>query len=127
MAKRIGGRPSAGKPGSAAYVPGAGDLVWFSFSPQVGREQAGRRPALVLSPRVYNSKTGLCLICPITSHAKGFPFEVHLPEGLPVAGVVLSDHVKNNDWRDRHAEYIDSVPTDVLDEVRAKLLPLLGM
>jgi mRNA interferase MazF len=116
-----------GRPGSEAYVPDTGDLVWFSFSPHAGREQAGRRPALVLSPRTYNAKTGLCLVCPVTGHVKGFPFEVLLPEGLPVAGVVLSDHVKNNDWRDRRAEYIDSVPATVLDEVRGKLLPLLGM
>ncbi len=109
------------------YVPDTGDLVWFSFSPQAGREQAGRRPGLVISPRVYNARTGLCLVCPVTGQAKGYPFEVELPEGLPVEGVVLSDHLKSADWQERKAERIGAVPAEVLDEVRAKLRPLLGM
>jgi mRNA interferase MazF len=108
-------------------VPDAGDLVWFSFSPQAGREQAGRRPALVLSPRFYNSKAGLCVVCPVTNQSKGYPFEVHLPRGLAVEGVVLSDHVKSADWQVRNADYVGSAPSEVLDEVRAKLGPLLGM
>jgi mRNA interferase MazF len=102
-------------------------LIWLSFSPQAGREQAGRRPGLVLSPRAYNAKVGLCLVCPITHHAKGYAFEVALPDGLAVQGVVLADHVKSADWQARHTEYIDTVATEVLDEVRAKLKPLLGM
>src|SRR5712692_6105090 len=106
MAKRTGARPSAARPGSTGYVPSAGDLVWFSFSPQAAREQAGRRPALILSPRAYNARTGLCLVCPITGQPKGYPFEVALPHGLPVSGVVLSDHVKNNDWQHRTAALI---------------------
>jgi mRNA interferase MazF len=104
-----------------------GDLVWFSFSPQAGREQAGRRPALVLSPRSYNGNTGLCLVCPVTAQAKGYPFEVVLPEGLPVQGVVLGDHVKSADWQARNAEHVGSAPAEVLAQVRARLGPLLGM
>jgi mRNA interferase MazF len=107
-------------------VPDSGDLVWFSFSPQAGREQAGRRPALVLSPRGYNSKSGLCVVCPVTSQAKGYPFEVLLPTGLALAGVVLSDHVKSADWQVRDAEYADVAPPEVVEEVRAKIKPLLG-
>jgi mRNA interferase MazF len=101
--------------------------VWFSFSPQAGREQAGRRPALVLSPSSYNERAGLCIICPITSQAKGYPFEVPLPGGLPVSGVVLSDHLKSADWRVRSAQYAGVATAEVLAEVKAKLKPLLGM
>jgi mRNA interferase MazF len=124
MAKRTGARPSGAKPGDG---PDVGDLVWLSFTPQVGREQAGRRPALVLSPRSYNAKVGLCLVCPVTEHAKGYAFEVKLPDGLPVQGVVLADHVKSAAWQGRGSDPIATVPADVLDEVRAKLKPLLGM
>jgi mRNA interferase MazF len=127
MAKRTGVRPSAAKSGDAAEAPSAGDLVWLAFTPQVGREQAGRRPGLVLSPHSYNAKVGLCLVCPVTHQAKGYAFEVKLPEGLPVQGVVLADHIKSADRRQRGSDPIASVPADVLDEVRAKLKPLLGM
>src|SRR5437588_8570531 len=123
MAKRTGGRPSAAKRGDA---PDAGDLIWLSFTPQAGREQAGRRPALVLSPRAYNEKVGLCLVCPVTHQAKGYAFEVALPAGLAVQGVVLADHIKSADWRERGSERIAAAPADVLDEVRAKLRQLLG-
>jgi mRNA interferase MazF len=126
MAKRTGGRRSAGSRGNGEYIPDAGDLVWFSFSPQAGREQAGRRPALVLSPRTYNEPVGLCVVCPITGQAKGYPFEVELPEGLAVQGVVLSDHVKSADWRERRAEWIGAAPAEVLEAVRGRLKPLLG-
>jgi mRNA interferase MazF len=126
MAKRTGGRPSVGKRGEP-HVPDSGELIWLSFSPQRGREQAGRRPGLVLSPRSYNAKVGLCLVCPITFHAKGYAFEVVLPDGLPIQGVVLADHLKSSDWRERGSELIAIVPAEVLDEVRAKLKPLLGM
>jgi mRNA interferase MazF len=127
MAKRTGAtRPGASR-GSGGYVPDAGDLAWFSFSPQAGREQAGRRPALVLSPRAYNERVGLCVVCPVTSQAKGYAFEVVLPPGLPVNGAVLSDHVKSADWRVRDAELIAQAPDEVLAEVRAKLKPLLGV
>src|SRR5437660_10160294 len=99
MTKRIGAAPSGGKRGN--YIPHTGDLLWLSFSPQAGREQAGRRPALVLSPRSYNGPAGLCLVCPVTSQVKHYPFEVALPDGLPIHGVVLADHVKSADWRHR--------------------------
>ena len=85
------------------YIPDAGDLIWLTFDPPAGREQAGRRPALVLSPAAYNEITSLALVCPITSRVKGYPFEVSLPEGLPVSGVVLSDHLKSLDWKERKA------------------------
>ncbi|MBI1832497.1 MAG: endoribonuclease MazF [Planctomycetes bacterium] len=127
MAKRTGGRPSATKRGNGAEAPDAGDLIWISFSPRAGREQAGRRPGLVLSPRAYNDKVGLCLVCPITHHAKGYAFEVALPDDLPVQGVVLADHLKSADWRERGCEHMATAPPEVLDEVRAKLKPLLGM
>ena len=127
MKKRTGGKPSGEKSGSHAYVPDTGHLVWISFSPQAGREQAGRRPALVLSPGSYNARAGLCLVCPITSQVKEYPFEVSLPDGLPVSGVVLGDHLRSADWRARSAEYAGLAPAEVLAEVRAKLKPLLGM
>lgn len=127
MAKRIGAKPSAAKRGDLGRVPEAGDLVWFSFSPQAGRKQAGRRPGLVVSPRVYNAKVGLCLICPVTHHSKGYAFEVPLPAGLPVSGVILADHIKSADWRERGHESIAAAPRDVVDEVIAKLKPLLGI
>src|SRR3984893_3449425 len=114
MKKPTGAKPSAASLGKPPYVPDIGDLVWISFSPQAGREQAGRRPALVLSPNSYNSKAGLCIVCPITNRAKGYPFEVSLPEGLPVSGVVLSDHLKSADWQERNAERIGSAPAQVL-------------
>src|SRR6266576_6650568 len=121
MAKRTGVRPSGAKRGDAEDVPDAGDLIWLSFTPQAGREQAGRRPGLVLSPRSYNAKVGLCLVCPVTHHAKGYAFEVPLPDGLPVQGVVLADHLKSADWRERGSEQIAAAPPELLDEVRAKL------
>ncbi|HWY85953.1 MAG TPA: endoribonuclease MazF [Gemmataceae bacterium] len=127
MKKPTGAKPLAASRGKPLYVPDAGDLVWISFSPQAGREQAGRRPSLVLSPNSYNSRAGLCIVCPITNRAKGYPFEVPLPEGLPVGGVVLSDHLKSADWQERNAERIGTAPAQVLSEVRAKLKPLLGM
>ncbi|MFO0967750.1 MAG: type II toxin-antitoxin system PemK/MazF family toxin [Gemmataceae bacterium] len=127
MAKRTGGRPSGRKHGNGAKAPDAGDLIWISFSPQAGREQAGRRPGLVLSPRSYNDKVGLCLVCPVGRHAKGYAFEVTLPDGLPLQGVVLADHLKRADWHERGCEHIDVAPPEVLDEVRAKVKPLLGI
>jgi mRNA interferase MazF len=108
-------------------VPDRGDLVWLSFDPQAGREQAGRRPGLVLSPACYNGRIGLALVCPITSQVKDYPFEVALPPGLPIRGVVLADHVRSVDWRARRAILAGTVPADVLDEVVARLGPLLGV
>lgn len=79
------------------YVPDTGDLIWLDFNPQAGREQAGRRPVVVLSPRAYNHKSNLAIVCPITSQVKGYPFEVSVPEGLPIGGVILADHLKSLD------------------------------
>jgi mRNA interferase MazF len=110
-----------------AHVPDAGDLIWLTFDPQRGREQSGRRPALVLSPAAYNAKTGLALVCPVTSQVKGYPFEVPLPPGLPVAGVVLADHIKSLDWKERRVEAAGHVPDEILSEVLARLAPLLGL
>jgi mRNA interferase MazF len=111
---------------SAAFVPEAGDLVWLTFDPHAGREQAGRRPALVLSPRTYNAKSGLALICPVTNQAKGYPFEVALPDSSGATGVILADHVKSVDWKARRAEKLGRSTREVVDEVRARLAPLLG-
>jgi len=108
------------------YVPKRGDLVWLSFDPQAGHEQAGRRPAFVLSPEPYNRKTGLFLACPVTSKIKGYPFEVPLPPGLPVAGVILADQIKSLDWKIRSAEYAVGVPEETIGEVVARVLPLIG-
>lgn len=107
------------------YAPDRGEIVWISFDPQAGHEQAGRRPALVLSPAVYNRKVELALLCPITSQVKGYPFEVLLPRGLPVTGAILADQVKSLDWKVRHAERLCAAPEPVVAEVFAKLMPLL--
>jgi mRNA interferase MazF len=127
MKKPTGGKTSGEKHGNRAYVPDSGHLLWFSFSPQAGRKQVGRRPALVVSSSLYNARAGLCIVCPITSHVKQYPFEVPLPAGLPVSGVVLSDHLRSADWRARSVEYAGIAPTTVVSEVRAKLIPLLGI
>jgi mRNA interferase MazF len=110
----------------AAFAPDAGDFVWLTFDPRAGHEQAGRRPALVLSPKTYNVKSGLTLVCPITNRAKGYPFEVAVPAGQGVTGVILADHVKSVDWKARRAEKLGHCTTEVIDEVRARLAPLLG-
>jgi mRNA interferase MazF len=110
----------------APELPDRGHLVWVSLDPQAGHEQAGRRPALVLSPASYNGPVGLALFCPITSHAKGYPFEVPLPAGLGISGVVLADHVKCLDWRARRAEYVGVAPDAVVAEVIRRLGLLLG-
>jgi len=119
-------RRSVGKRGSAvAYVPERGDVVWISLNPQAGHEQAGRRPAVVVSPRSYNGKVGLGLFCPITSQVKGYPFEVALPAGLPVKGVILADQVKSLDWRARQVEFAARLPGSASAEVVGKLAVLL--
>lgn len=109
------------------YIPECGDIVWLEFTPQAGYEQAGHRPALVVSPKAYNEKVGLALFCPITSNVKGYPFEVVLPEKFEVSGVILSDQIKSLDWRVRKAKRITYAPRDVLEEVLAKILALLGI
>ena len=106
--------------------PDRGDLVWVSLNPQAGHEQAGRRPALVVSPEEYNRRVGLALMCPITSKAKGYPFEVSLPSNLKISGVVLSDQVKSLDWRAREAQIADVAPESITAEVLGKLNALLS-
>ena len=108
------------------YVPDRGDVVWLSVEPHAGREQAGRRPALVLTPAAYQRVVGLALCCPITRRAKGYPFEVALPAGLAVAGVVLSDRVKSLDWRARGAELAARAPAAVTAQVIGLIGRLLG-
>jgi len=107
------------------YTPRRGDVVWLSFSPQAGHEQAGRRPAVALSPEAYNARTGLALFCPVTSQVKGYPFEVAIPDNEPVSGVILADQVKSLDWRARQAEWIISLPAHTVEEVLARLATLL--
>jgi mRNA interferase MazF len=107
-------------------APERGDLVWIDFDPQSGQEQAGRRPALVLSPAAYNRLVGLAVFCPVTLQVKGYVFETALPSGLPAQGVVLADHVRSLDWRARHAEFICAAPAEVVEEVTAKVQALLS-
>jgi mRNA interferase MazF len=102
------------------YIPGRGDLVWLMFD-----SQAGHRPALVISPKSYNAKTGLALMCPITSQVKGFPFEVTIPVGLPIIGVILADQIKNLDWQARKAEFIITLSIDITADVIAKITTLI--
>ena len=109
-----------------SFVPRRGDLVWLSFDPQAGHEQAGRRPAFVVSPEPYNRKTGLFLACPITAMRKGYPFEVPLPAGLPVEGVILADQLKSLDWRARRAEFAAKASPDVVADVQSLVLPLIS-
>lgn len=106
-------------------VPRRGDIVWLTFDPQSGHEQAGRRPALVISPEAYNRTVGLALLCPITSQRKGYPFEVDIPPGLPIRGVVLADQIKSLDWRARKAEFVTQIPAEGMDEVIGKLRVLI--
>jgi len=112
---------------TSTYIPQCGDIVWITLNPQAGREQSGRRPAVVLSPGSYNNKTGLAIFCPVTSRIKGYPFEVLLPDGLPVEGAILSDQVKSLDWRVRNAELLFSLPVSTISEVLQKLNTLLSL
>jgi mRNA interferase MazF len=107
------------------YVPERGDLVWLDFHPQSGHEQAGRRPAVVISPKVYNQKTGLAIFCPVTSRSKGYPFEVPVAPHLPVSGVVLTDQLRNLDWRARKVKFIARCATSCVEEILAKVSALL--
>jgi len=110
---------------SDSYCPRRGDIVWLTFTPQAGHEQAGHRPAITLSPESYNRKVGLALFCPITNHSKGYPFEVHLPQGCKISGVVLSDQVKSLDWKARRASFCCELPQDIVHEVLNKLGTLI--
>ena len=114
------------KPGKTmAYIPDSGDIVWIMFNPQTGHEQAGHRPALVLSPKAYNGKVGLAILCPITSQVKRYPFEVLIPDGLEINGAILSDQVKSLDWRARKAEFGCKLPSAAFNEVVQKLSALI--
>jgi len=108
------------------YVPQRGDVVWITLNPQSGHEQAGRRPAVVLSPGIYNEKVELAILCPVTNQIKGYPFEVLMPDGFPVSGVILADQIKSLDWRVRDAEWICTLPPRVVVEVLQKLGTLLS-
>ncbi|HET6177423.1 MAG TPA: endoribonuclease MazF [Candidatus Sulfotelmatobacter sp.] len=107
-----------------SYVPDAGDIVWLSFDPQAGHEQAGHRPAVVLSPSAYNAKTSLMICCPMTSQIKNYPFEVRIAGASPSA--VLADQVKSLDWRKRGARRKGTISAAELGEVRAKIRALIG-
>lgn len=109
------------------HVPDRGDIVWVDFDPQAGHEQAGRRPALIISPISYNQKVGLVLLCPVTNQRKGYPFEVALPHGLTVAGVVLADQLKSMDWRARRAEFCCRAPAATVLDVIGKAQSLLAV
>jgi mRNA interferase MazF len=109
------------------YVPDRGDLIWLDLEPQSGHEQKGLRPALVLSPKSYNQKTSLAILCPITNKEKGYPFEVKLPQNLPVNGVILSDQIKSLDWNARNAKFICKLDIDVINEVLGKIKALIDL
>jgi mRNA interferase MazF len=109
------------------YVPDRGDAVWIALNPQAGPEQAGRRPAVVLSPATYNGKVGLAILCPITNQIKGYPFEVIIPTGFAISGAILSDHVKSLDWRARNASFICALPPATMTEVLQKLNTLIAL
>ncbi len=106
------------------YIPELGDIVWVDFTPQSGHEQKGRRPVLILSPAIYNAKSGLCLCVPITSKIKGYPFEVVLVLDKP--SVILSDQIKSIDYLARNAEFIKKADESTLQEVRNNIVQLLG-
>ncbi|NQU11654.1 endoribonuclease MazF [bacterium] len=108
------------------YCPKRGHVIWISLNPQAGHEQAGHRPALVLSPESYNRKVGLALLCPITNQVKGYPFEVAIPSGVKASGAVLSDQVKSLDWKARKASLFCTLPEATVREVLNKLLTLVG-
>ena len=107
------------------YIPERGDVVWIMFAPSTGHEQSGKRPGVVMSSSIYNGKTGMALCCPITSHVKGYPFEVSVPIGVKISGAILADHMRNIDWKTRRAQYLCKLPDNVLEEVTEKILTLL--
>lgn len=109
------------------YIPKQGDIVWINFTPQVGREQAGRRPAIVISLFKYNRRVGLVLLYPITTKIKGYAFEVAIPEGLAISGVVLADQVKSFDWQERNVEFICKAPPELTIEVISLLRTLMPL
>jgi mRNA interferase MazF len=108
------------------YVPERGDIVWLDFNPQTGHEQKGKRPAIVISPKKYNEKVNLGLFCPITSKEKNYPFEVKIGNEK-IAGVVLSDQIKNLDWTKRGIEYITRAADEEINEIVDKLNVLINL
>lgn len=106
------------------YIPERGDIVWLNFNPQSGHEQMGKRPAIVVSPKNYNSKTSLALFCPITSKIKNYPFEIKILQN-EINGVILSDQIKSLDWKERNVEFIGKSSEEVLEEVINKILVLI--
>jgi mRNA interferase MazF len=108
-------------------LPERGSLVWLEFSSQAGSEQAGRRPGIVLTPQAYHRRSRLAVVCPVTSRVRGWPLEVVLPPGLAISGVVLVDHIKSVDREARHMEVVGMAPSEVLDEIDARLAPLLSL
>ena len=110
----------------AHFVPDRGDLIWVNLNPQEGHEQAGRRPALVLSPLSYNHKVGLVLLCPVTSQIKGYPFEVVIPEGLKIQGAILSDQMKSLDWKVRRATFICKLPENIVLDVLKRFKTIIS-
>ncbi len=128
MTKSTGARALATKPGDGKpeYCPEAGDLVWIDFNPTLGHEQSGRRPALVLTAKPYNTVARLCVVCPITSRVRGYPFEVALPEGAALSGVVLADQPRSVSWQKRYVRYAGRASAAMLDDVRKRLHALLG-
>ncbi len=129
MTRSSKARKSAPKSGeaSAGYIPEAGDLVKVDFSPTIGTEKSGFRRGLVISPRSYNARVGRCHVCPITTQAKGYPFEVPLPLGLDVTGVVVPDQGKPLDYRVRRLVFVQAAPQDVLDEAREMIRVFLAI
>ena len=113
------------KSGSKKYVPNRGDIVWLDFDPRTGKEQAGHRPAIVISPKEFNALSSLVFVCPITSKVKGFSFEVPLTEETKTEGVVLIHHLRSVDWKTRKIQFIEPAPVSVIDEVCARLKPLI--
>ncbi len=107
------------------YIPDRDHLVWIDFDPSVGREQRGRRPAIVLSPKSYNKASDLAILIPITSRRKGYPFELLLPEGLAIEGVALCDQIKSMDWKNRNVQFIQEVPIGTMNQIRAKVESLV--
>jgi mRNA interferase MazF len=107
------------------YIPDRGDLVWLQFNPQSGHEQAGHRPAVALSPRAYNQRSSLALFCPTIRRIKGYPFEVVLPDGLPIDGAVLCGQAKSLDWAARKATFAGKLPPAPVEDILAKLIALL--
>ena len=107
------------------YIPDRGDIVWLDFDPSIGREQARHRPAIVVSPKQFNSLSSLMFVCPITSKIKGFSFEVLLTEEMKTQGVVLIHHLRSVDWKNRGIKFIEKAPLSIVEEISAKLKPLI--